>query len=122
MVARAGALALASMWILTAACSSTNEKAPTPPAASPAGSPPVAVAALEGLLLSPADINTAMRTTGMTVAGPINEMWDDSAEVADKDCRFADGPAEARSTLAADGPPSAEGQYSNPTTSLILSD
>lgn len=31
----------------------------------------------------------------MTIAGQINQMWDDSAEVADKDCRFADGPAEA---------------------------
>jgi serine/threonine-protein kinase len=89
------ALAFASIWILIAACSSPNQKTPAPTAASPADSPPVAVADLEGLLLSPADINNAMGTTGMTVTGAINEMWDNSAEVADSECRFADGPAEA---------------------------
>ena len=91
----AAALALASVWIVTAACSSPNQKTPTPRATSPPGSPPVAEAELWGLLPSPADINTATHTTGMTIAGQLNQMWDDSAEVADKDCRFADGPAEA---------------------------
>jgi serine/threonine-protein kinase len=52
------------------------------------------VTALEGLLLSPADINAAMGASGMTVAGGINVMDDDSAAMPDKDCRFADGPAE----------------------------
>ena len=83
------------LWVLAAACSGPNQKTPTPPATSPAGSPPVTEAAMWGLLLSPADINTAMHSTGMTIAGQINQMWDDSAEVPDKDCRFADGPAEA---------------------------
>jgi serine/threonine-protein kinase len=90
----AAALALSSVWILAAGCGNSNQKAQTPPATSPAA-PPVAVAALEGLLPSPADINTAMGATGMTVAGPLNEMWDNSAEIADQDCRFADAPAES---------------------------
>jgi serine/threonine kinase PknH len=91
----AAAFALASIAILIAACSRPNQKPPTPPAASPAVPPRIAVADLEGLLLSPGDINIAMGTTGMTVVAALNQMWDDGAEMADNDCRFADGPAEA---------------------------
>jgi serine/threonine-protein kinase len=91
----AAAFALAGIAILIAACSSPNQKPPTPTSASPAGPPRIAVADLEGLLLSPGDINIAMGTTGMIVAAALNQMWDDGAEMADNDCRFADGPAEA---------------------------
>ena len=91
----AAAFALAGIAILIAACSRPNQKPPTPPAASPAGPPRIAVADLGGLLLSPGDINIAMGTTGMAVAAAVNEMRNDGAEMADNDCRFADGPAEA---------------------------
>ena len=113
----------AFLWILTAACSGPNRKTPIPPVTSPAGSPPVAVAALSGLLPSPADINTAMHTTGMTIAGQMNQMWDDSAEVADKDCRFADGPAEAPVYAGSGWTAVRGGTNSSPVmTSLIMSD
>jgi hypothetical protein len=70
------ALALASACIFVASCSST----PPPP--------PVAVEALDGLLLSPDQINTAMGATGITVNGTSTDMFDYSANVPDKDCRF----------------------------------
>jgi PknH-like extracellular domain len=53
---------------------------------------PVAVAALEGLLLSPDQLNTATGATGITVAKTETVMDDDSARVADKACRPQDGP------------------------------
>jgi serine/threonine kinase PknH len=52
--------------------------------------PPVAEAALEGLLLSPDQINTAMGATGMTVTGSSAEMGSDSARVADKACVYVE--------------------------------
>jgi serine/threonine kinase PknH len=45
---------------------------------------PVAEASLEGLLLSPDQINTAMGATGMTVSGASTAMIDYSAQVSDK--------------------------------------
>jgi hypothetical protein len=56
---------------------------------------PVAAAALDGLLLSPDQINTAMGGTGMTVTKSATSLWENSANVADKDCLFAFDPAEA---------------------------
>ncbi len=57
---------------------------------------PVAEAALDGLLLSPDQINTAMGATGMTVAGPVRtKMYDASARVADKACIPLQPPPEA---------------------------
>jgi hypothetical protein len=85
------------MGLLSAACATPNsgETATTPQTPTATSAAPVATAALEGLLPNPADVNTAMGATGMTVTGVINTMWDDSAEMKDADCRFADGPAMA---------------------------
>ena len=70
------ALALASACIFIASCSSRP-------------SPPVAVDALDGLLLSPAEINTAIGTTGILLNGTTSAvMSDNSANIPDKDCRF----------------------------------
>jgi hypothetical protein len=92
------ALALASACIFVASCSSGNQTnanqtnaAPTTTSSTP---PPVAVAALDGLLLSPDQIGTAMGTTGIPVKETVTTMVDDSASIPDKDCRFVD-PAEA---------------------------
>jgi serine/threonine kinase PknH len=53
----------------------------------PTTAPPVAEAALQGLLLSPDQINTAMGATGMTVdQNNTNAMAVESAYVADKAC------------------------------------
>jgi hypothetical protein len=57
---------------------------------------PVAVTALEGLWLSPDQINTAMGTTGITVEGTSAGMADQSALVPDKACLPLQGPAQAR--------------------------
>jgi len=74
------ALALASACIFVASCS---RGAP----------PPVAADVLDRLLLSPAEINTAIGTTGIMVNGRSAVMSDNSANIPDKDCRFID-PAE----------------------------
>ena len=74
-------LALASAWIFIASCTSTP--------------PPVAAEALDGLLLSPAEINSAMGATGMTVNGTSTDMSDDGDNIPDKDCRFTYYSAEA---------------------------
>jgi serine/threonine-protein kinase len=47
---------------------------------------PVAVTALEGLLLSPEQLNTAMGTTGMEVKTNATTMSDSAASVSDKAC------------------------------------
>ena len=62
---------------------STTAPPPTrrPPCAAPA--PPVALAALDGLLLSPDQINTAMGATGMTVAATTAGM-SDKAQPSDR--------------------------------------
>jgi PknH-like extracellular domain len=79
---RQPALALASACIFVASCSSSTH-------------PPVAVGALDGLLLSPAEIEIAMNANGITVYETSTEMSDDSANIPDQDCRFIDAPAEA---------------------------
>ena len=56
---------------------------------------PVAEAALEGLLLSPDQINSAMGATGMTVTETQTVMTDDSAHVADKACLRVESVADA---------------------------
>ena len=68
-------LALASACIFVAACS---RGAP----------PPVAANVLDELLLSPAEINTAIGTTGILVNGTYTDMSDDSAHIPDKACEF----------------------------------
>jgi serine/threonine-protein kinase len=55
---------------------------------------PVAVAALDGLLLSPAEVNTAMGATAMTVTGSVTTTWDDSTTVSDKACLPIAGPGQ----------------------------
>jgi hypothetical protein len=57
--------------------------------------PPVAVDALEGLWLSPDQINTAMGATAIPVQGTSAGMADQSALVPDKACIPMQGPAQA---------------------------
>jgi PknH-like extracellular domain len=74
-------LALASACIFVASCSATPRL--------------VATDDLDGLLLSPAEIEIAMNANGITVSGASSEMSDDSANIPDQDCQFTDGAAEA---------------------------
>ena len=81
--------ALAAMCVLAAGCNTPQrETAPTPTTTTTTRppAPPVAVTSLDGLLLSPDQINTAMGATAMTVATTPTTMDDDSAHVADKAC------------------------------------
>jgi hypothetical protein len=57
--------------------------------------PPVAEAALDGLLLSPDQINTAMSATGMTVSKAATALVDDSGVISDKACLPVNDAAEA---------------------------
>jgi hypothetical protein len=67
---------------------------PTPtaqPSTTPTTAPPVAEGALDGLLLSPDQINTTMGTTGIVDNHYTTAMTDNSARVADQACRPLSG-------------------------------
>ncbi len=68
--------------------STTSQPSTTsaPTTTTPTTAPPVAEAALDGLLLSPEQINTAMGATGMTVFRSFTTTEDDSAYISDKAC------------------------------------
>jgi hypothetical protein len=79
----------AAVVVLMAGCSSGgNTVAPTSTTAAPSR-PPVAADALDGLLLSPAEIGTAMAATAQVpVKKAYTQMVDTSATKPDKNCRF----------------------------------
>jgi serine/threonine-protein kinase len=85
-----------SVVTLIAGCHSSKQAGPASTTTTPP-KPPVTEAALEGFLLSPADINTAMRATDMTVVGNYTTFVDDSGVVADKACRITAIDADADS-------------------------
>lgn len=74
-------LALASACIFLASCKH-------------AAHPPVGADALDGVLLSPTELDVAMNADGMAVNETSTDTSDDSASVPDKDCRSIDDPAE----------------------------
>jgi serine/threonine-protein kinase len=76
-----------SVVMLVAGCHSGKQAGPASTTTTPA-KPPVAETALDGFLLSPADVNTAMGATDMTVSGSYKTLVDDSGVVADKACRI----------------------------------
>jgi hypothetical protein len=61
----------------------------------PASVPPVTAAALDKLLLSPAQINTVMGASDMNVSRTLATMTDDSAQISDKSCLPLNYPMEA---------------------------
>ena len=65
---------------------------------------PVAVSALDGLLLGAEQIEGALSATSMKVWLSVKGMWDWSSGVSDKNCLAIDGPPKTRSTQAPDGP------------------
>jgi hypothetical protein len=91
------AIALAAVGIGLAAtgCATTTNGSPALAGQTgPRAAPLVAVAALDRSLLSTAEINAVMAATGMTVHTSRQDMWDDSANIADMNCVAVDGPAE----------------------------
>jgi hypothetical protein len=55
---------------------------------------PVAVSALDGLLLDAGQINSALNATSMKVWFSATAMWDWSSSISDHDCLPLDGPAQ----------------------------
>jgi hypothetical protein len=93
------AVAVAGICVLAAACGNQPEKASTPsltPSPTSTPPPPVAVRALDGLLLPSADVNTAMGAKAMSVAVSYAKMSDVTSELSDsaKDCQMVVLPAQ----------------------------
>jgi hypothetical protein len=88
---------LAGLCTVTVGCTATvdgaavaaDKSGPLPP-------PPIAVSALDGLLLDAAPINTALAASLMKVWLDAKVMWDWSASVIDKNCLAVDGPAQEK--------------------------
>jgi len=95
-VRRFTAAALAGICVLAVACGGNSDKSnsgsggPT----SSTSSPPLAVGALDGLFLSPDQINAAMGTTGMAAALLGTKLADDTALISDKNCLAVQDSAE----------------------------
>jgi hypothetical protein len=93
------ALAIAGICILNAGCTSARKHvAKTPTTGSTTTATfvaPVAEGVIDGLLLSPEQVNAAMGATGMTVTETHTVMSDDSATMAPKECLAIDGSAQA---------------------------
>lgn len=88
------AIALAGLCILVTGCGSNSNRA-QPATTTSTTVPPVAQAALDGLLLGVAQINAAMGTTGLSVADDKKHMEDVSALVSRPECLPIYSPAEA---------------------------
>jgi hypothetical protein len=87
------ALTLAGICILAAGCSSHSTQA-TPTTSTTAT--PLAEAALDGLLLTPADINTAMGAAQLSAARDTKDMQDNSASVSRPECLPIYSPGQAK--------------------------
>jgi hypothetical protein len=91
----AAALAAVGMALAAVGCATTTNGSPTPGDHSgPLAAPAAAVVTMDRLLLGTGEINAAMAATGMVVHTARQNMWDDSANVADPNCLAVDGPVE----------------------------
>lgn len=92
------ALAVAGLCTLFVGCGSGHGgKAPTTTSTTPPFiAPPIQERALDGLLLSPEQINTAMGANGMAVTKNHTSMSDDSATMEPRECLAIDGSAQAQ--------------------------
>jgi hypothetical protein len=95
------AVAAAAIGLLVVACSSSDHSSPASSTTTTTSSRhPVAEAALEGFLLSPAEIDTTMGVTGMTIQQKGDAMSDDSNKkwpngwTWPAECLYAFAPAE----------------------------
>jgi PknH-like extracellular domain len=93
------ALGIVIICILTAACSTGGNqrtKTTTTTTTTTTPVPPVGEGALDGLLLSPDEINNLMAATEMMVTKTHTSMSDDSATMEPKECLAVDGSAQAQ--------------------------
>ena len=91
-------LALAGgVCTFAAGCSTTVDgNAVAADKAGPLTQTPVAVSALDGLLLDPSQINAELNATSMKVWFSGKAMWDWSTSVSDTNCLAIDGPAQEK--------------------------
>ncbi len=90
-------LVLAGACTLAVGCTNTaNGKAVPADKSGPITSTPLAVSALDGLLLDPGQINSALSATSMKVWFSAKAMWDWGSNITDKNCLAIDGPAQDR--------------------------
>ena len=90
-------LVLAGACTLAVGCTTTaNGKAVPADKSGPITSTPVAVSALDGLLLDPGQINSALGAKTMQVWFSAKAMWDWGSNITDKNCLAIDGPAQDR--------------------------
>ncbi len=82
----AGLVVGAATVVVIAGCGLIGGKA-TSPTTTTTSRPPVAVGALDELLLSPTDVNKAMFAGGMSVKQTDSKMYDDSSDIPDAACR-----------------------------------
>ena len=96
VAAAVGILTVGTTVYLSRSPSRAPEAATTQSGA-PSGSvvAPVAETALQGLLLSPDQLDTATGATGMTVTGSITALPEGSGQVPDKACVPLEGPGQA---------------------------
>jgi hypothetical protein len=88
-------LALATACTLATGCSvSVDGKAVAADKSGPLTQTPVAISALDGLLLDPSQINTALSAKSMKVWFTGKVMWDWSTSISDTSCLAIDGPAQ----------------------------
>lgn len=94
------ALGVGAIGLAVALTGCTATVAGHPVAGGPTGTaaaPEVSIFALDRLLLSPGDVDTAAHTSGMQVVkGPLTKMWDDSTNVDNPQCLGAWSPAQAK--------------------------
>lgn len=92
---RLAVLALAAVPALAVGCTTVAGGRAVPAHHSgPLPQNPVAVSALEGLLLDAGQINAALNATSMKVWFSADAMWDWSSSISDKDCLPLDGPGQ----------------------------
>ena len=88
-------LVLAGLSTLAVGCTSTvNGKAVAADNSGPLTQNPVAVSALDGLLLDADQINSTLGATSMKVWFNAKAMWNWSSGVSDKNCLAVDGPVQ----------------------------
>jgi hypothetical protein len=96
-VRRQMAVVLAAASALAIGCTSTvNGKAVAPDKSGPLTQNPVAVSALDGLLLDVGQINSALGATSMKAWFSAKVMWDWSSSITDKNCLAVNGPAQEK--------------------------
>jgi hypothetical protein len=92
------ALALAGLCVLAAGCGSSGDH-DSHTSGAPTGPPLVVEPALPGLLLSPAEVDTAVGASDLAVTGDANDMSDSGASVSRQECLAILRPGQARAYL-----------------------